>query len=59
MSLNINRLRPEQSEKVIQLIDYIKRNSVDIALLTETNTKWTTNVVDRIRSKVKELGRNT
>ena len=48
MSLNINRLRSEQNENVMQLIDYVKRNSVNIALLIETNTKWTTNVVDRV-----------
>ena len=42
----------------MQLIDYIKRNSIDIALLIETNTKWMTNVVDRMRNKIKELDRN-
>ena len=54
MSLNINGLRSEQSEKVIQLIDYIKRNSVNIALLIETNIKRTTNIVERMRNKIKE-----
>ena len=59
MSLNVNGLRPEQNEKVMQLIDYVKRNSINIALLIETNTKCTTNVVNRMRNKIKELGRNT
>ena len=59
MSLNVNGLRPEQNEKVMQLIDYVKRNSVNIALLIETNMKQMTNIVDRMRNKLKELGRNT
>ena len=59
MSVNINGIRPEQNKKIIQLIDYVKRNSINIVLLIKTNMKWMTNIVDRIRNKVKELGRNT
>ena len=56
--MNVNRTRSKQNEKVAQLIDYVKRNSINIALLTETNMKQTTNIMDRIRNKIKELGRN-
>ena len=59
MSLNVNGLRAEQNEKVIQLIDHMKRNSVGIALLTETNAKQMNNIVlvvyiaDRVDKVVK------
>ena len=43
----------------MQLIEYVKQNNVDIALLIEMNTKWTTNIIDRMKNKMKELGRNT
>lgn len=56
--MNVNRTRSKQNEKVAQLIDYVKRNSINIALLTETNMKQTTNIMDRMRNKIKELGRN-
>ena len=56
--MNVNRTRSKQNEKVAQLIDYVKRNSINIALLTETNMKQTTNIMDRMRNEIKELGRN-
>ena len=40
ISLNINRFKLEQKEKITRFIEYCKINNVDIALLIETNTKW-------------------
>ena len=35
------------------------KNKVNLALLMKTNTKWSTEVMDKIDRKLYELGRNT
>jgi len=35
------------------------KNKVNIALLMETNTKWSTEVMDKMDRKLQEIGRNT
>jgi len=59
ISTNVNGLRPDQNEKINQFIEFMIQNKVNIALLTETNTKWSTDVIDKIDRKLQELGRNT
>ena len=39
MSVNVNRLRPDQKEKMIQFKEYVMKQKIDIALLTEMNAK--------------------
>ena len=44
---------------MIQFIEFMTKNKVNIALLKETNTKQSTEVMDKIDRKLHELGRNT
>ena len=39
LSINANRMRCKDDKKIHQLIDFCKQNNINIALLTETNTK--------------------
>ena len=40
------------------MIEFCKKNKVDLVILTKINSKWTT-ITDIIISKIKELGRET
>ena len=39
--------------KMTQFIEYVKQNKVNIALLTKTNIKWITDIMDRINNRMK------
>jgi hypothetical protein len=59
LSVNVNRLKPNQREKMEQFKEFVIKNKVDIALLMETNAKWTTDIIDQISYQLKEFRRNT
>ena len=37
--INTNRIRYKDNKKICWLVDFMKKNNIDIALLAETNTK--------------------
>ena len=57
--MNVNRLKPDQREKMEQFKEFVMQKKVDIALLTETNMKWTTDITDKMSYHLQEFGRNT
>ena len=59
MIMNTNGFRTNHTEKIDQMIECFKHNKIDIAMLSETNWKWTTRTTDTMSSKMKEFGRET
>ena len=49
----------KHAEKIDQMIAFCKNNKIDVAMLSETNGKWTTRTTDTMSSKMKKLGRET
>ena len=43
--------------KIEQMIEFCNNNKIDVAMLSETNGKWTTRTADKMSSRMKELGR--
>ena len=50
-------MRYGNSEKIVQYIDFCKRNKIDISLLIETNLKQNSITKDIMKNRLKELGR--
>ena len=50
-------MRYRNSEKIVQYIDFCKRNKFDISLLIEINSKQNSITKDIMKNRLKELGR--
>ena len=59
LSLNLRGLGPSNNSKIEMLLEACCKYQIDIILLNETNTKWTTINLDKIEKRFKELGRET
>ena len=44
--------------KITQFVEYFTKNKLDIVMITETNSKWDTRTIEKIKFKMKEIGRN-
>lgn len=58
LNLNTNGFRKKEIVKVDQMIEFCKRMMIDIALFSKTNTRWTTQNIDRLEKKLKEVHQN-
>ena len=59
MFINTNGFRCNNNKKIDQMIDFCKRNKVDLVILIERNLKLITKTIDFILAKIKEFGRET
>ena len=57
LSINTDRFKPSNEEKIQMIIEVCERLSIDILLLNETNTKWILQNQDKITKHLKRLGR--
>ena len=56
MVMNANSFTYKNEEKIDQIIEFCKNNEIDIAMISETNCKWTTRTKDLMSYKIKSLG---
>ena len=56
--MNINRLQPKETDRLLEITQYMKQHSVDIFGVCETNINWTdTNLYQKLlRNTRKQLG---
>ena len=59
LSLNPRGLSPSNDSKIEMLLEACCKYQIDVILLNETNTKWTTINLDKIEKRFKELGCKT
>jgi len=59
LSLNPNGLKPYDQRKTIMMNQAINRLLIDIVLLQETNTKWTSRNISKLESNVREIDRES
>ena len=59
LSLNPNGLKPYDQRKTIMMNQAINRLLIDIILLQETNTKWTSRNISKLESNVREIDRES
>lgn len=57
LCINVNRMRTKGNEKIYQLINFCKKNEVDIVQITKTNSKQITITESVIKAKFYRLGR--
>ena len=59
LALNSRGLDPRNDQKMNIFVNSCKQHQIDIALLNETNAKWTPASLDQMEYKCKEIGRET
>lgn len=57
MNLNVKGLSPSNNEKIDRFIESIEKYQVDIMQINEVNVKWIPANLDKMKSKLKTLGR--
>ena len=57
LQLNVNRIRSFNEKKIQYFIEVCNLHRVDCFILTEMNIKWTILITDKIKNKLKNLGR--
>lgn len=57
LSINTCGFAPSNDDKVEMMIEKCKELRIDVLLLNETNTKWSHRNQDKIKRRLKELGR--
>ena len=57
LQLNVNRIRSCNEKKIQYFIEVCNLHRVDCFILTEMNIKWTILITDKIKNKLKNLGR--
>ena len=57
LQLNVNRIRSCNEKKIQYFIEVCNLHRVDCFILTEMNIKWTISITDKIKNKLKNLGR--
>ena len=55
LSMNVNRMRYCNNEKIIRLVKFYERNKVDVMFATEPNMKWTTKSHNIMKNKLNRL----
>ena len=58
MHVNVDGMRCNNNEKIIQLVEFCEKNKVDVVILTETNVKWNIVTTSKMDRMFDELGRN-
>ena len=56
--MNVNKMRCCNNEKIIQLVEFCKRNKVNAVFVTKPNIKWTIKSCDIIKNKLNGLERS-
>ena len=59
LTLNIKGCRMKNKNRINELRESIEKNQIDVALLSEPNTKWNTRNIDRLEQEMKNLGKET
>ena len=57
LSINPNSFRLENEEKIHQIKQYCNQYQIEIVLLCKTNMKWIIYSKERMKQKLKELGK--
>jgi len=59
LSLNPHGFRPYDEQKTIMMKQAIEKLSIDVILLQETNTKWTSRNISKLESNVRLIDRES
>ena len=59
ITLNVKGCRMNSTQRTRELRESIQKHQIDVALFTETNTKWNSRNVDKIEYEMEKIAKGT
>ena len=59
VTLNIKGCQMKSNQRIREIRESIEKHQIDVALFSESNTKWNTRNCDKVEKEIKQLGKGT